>query len=153
MHPPEPRVVSFLICDQIITERGTHKKSLIGVFHDLWAPAFPCVHPRMSIYSCLSDALGRYEFEVRLVEVNSQQVVGGGRIPPLEIQDKLAQVELALDLHHVGFPRAGKHEFQLCSGGRPIFSKAFMVRLIEAQPPAHAGTEVDPASPFEPGGD
>jgi hypothetical protein len=46
---PIPSVVAMLICDQVIAEQGTNKKSLIGVFEIFNALVFPTMIPRIAI--------------------------------------------------------------------------------------------------------
>jgi len=41
--------ISLMICDQVITETETNKKSLIGVFNSISAGQFPCRHPKICI--------------------------------------------------------------------------------------------------------
>ncbi len=56
MTSPTPKTNAMLICDYVITERGTNKNSLIGVFETIGAATFPCTHFAMSVYINFSDA-------------------------------------------------------------------------------------------------
>ena len=47
--PPRPSVKAILICDQIIHEFGTNKKSLIGIFQDIHLAQFPFRFPRTDV--------------------------------------------------------------------------------------------------------
>ncbi len=77
--PPVPVLKAFLVCDQVIQDAQTGKKSLIGVFHELKASRFPAMHPALWIYANLTDAHGQYAFEIRLVDVSRNETLGGGR--------------------------------------------------------------------------
>jgi hypothetical protein len=52
----KPSVQAFLVCDQVIEDSVTKKKSLIGLFTHLQAVSFPFQHSQMGLYFCLTDA-------------------------------------------------------------------------------------------------
>jgi len=58
----KPSVQAFLVCDQVIEDSVTKKKSLIGLFTHLQAMSFPFQHQQMGLYFCLTDAEGNYQF-------------------------------------------------------------------------------------------
>lgn len=102
----------MLICDQIINEEGTNKKSLIGVFERVNSPIFPLAIPRLAVYVKLVDAVGQYQFLLRLVNLKDESLmvdVGIGA----KIGDMSHQAELALNLGNLPIPEPGKYEFQL----------------------------------------
>jgi Family of unknown function (DUF6941) len=134
---PKPEVKAFLVCDQILHDAATNKKSLIGVFHDLAATRFPAVHPSLWIYANLTDARGRYEFEFRLVDVERNNVLGSGSPPPLDIPDPLRTTEFSAQLRNVSLPAPGTYEFQLVANRQLIATKAVRVTKVEA--PARPG--------------
>ena len=82
----KPSVQAFLVCDTIIVDQLTGKKSLIGTFTHLWAPQFPCQHPQMGVYFCFTDAEGTYEFELRLIFLDEDKVIGKASLSPITIQ-------------------------------------------------------------------
>jgi len=129
-----PKVNSFLLCDTIIQEHRTGKKSLIGIFHNIVAGRFPFAHPSLFIYANLSDASGKYDFTIRLIEVNSQKVIGSGRIPEITIIDRLKPVEIAMNIRNLVFPSPGKYEFQLVANNELVETRDLWV--MEAKPPA-----------------
>lgn len=134
---PLPIVKAFLICDQIIHDAQTGKKSLIGVFHELRADRFPALHPVLWIYANLTNARGRYAFEIRLVDVTRNTVLGNGTPPPIDIPGPLQTTELSAQLRHVALPSAGTYEFHLLANNELVATKAIKVLQVEnpAQPP------------------
>lgn len=128
---PQPVVKAFLICDQIIQDAQTGKKSLIGVFHELRAERFPAVHPLLWIYANLTDAHGRYAFQIRLVDVERGEVLGRGEPPSLDIPGPLQTTELSAQLRNVALPRPGTYEFQLISNEQMLATKAVRVTALK----------------------
>lgn len=132
---PPPVVKAFLICDQVIHDAQTGKKSLVGVFHELRADRFPAVHPVLWIYANLTDARGQYAFEIRFVDVERNKVLGNGTPPPIKIPGPLQTTELSAQLRNVQLPGAGTYEFQLLTNDELIATKAIRVSLVD-------GTEI-----------
>jgi hypothetical protein len=124
---PVPKVNAFLICDHIIQEVGTNKKSLIGIFHNINSPAFPCTHYSLSIYANLVDARGKYDVEIRLVELATGEVAGKAALPAFEVLDRLRPTEICIALQGLTFPRPGKYEFQFLGNDQIIAIKDFEV--------------------------
>ena len=109
---PIPSVVAMLICDQIINEEGTNKKSLIGVFENFNSPVFPVLMPRLAVYVKLVDAQGEYVFKLRLVGLKNESLVAEFGIQA-NIVDASHHSELALNIGNLPIPEPGKYEFQL----------------------------------------
>jgi hypothetical protein len=128
---PLPVLKALLVCDQVIQDAQSGKKSLIGVFHELRAQRFPATHPMLWIYANLTDAHGRYAFEIRMLDVTRNQVLGKGEPPPFDIQEPLQVTELAAQLRNVSLPGPGTYEFQLLSNGELLGTKAIHVKQIE----------------------
>lgn len=138
--PVIPKINSFLLCDYIIQEHRTGKKSLIGIFHNIVAGKFPFAHPSLFIYANLSDAQGVYDFEMKLIDLESQSIIGHGRIPKIEISDRLKPVEIAMNIRQLVFPNPGKYEFQLFANEELVECRDLWV--TEPRKPEDAGGEL-----------
>jgi hypothetical protein len=112
---PIPSVVAMLVCDQVIAEQGTNKKSLIGVFEVFNSFEFPAVIPRIAIYVKLADAFGKYHFKLRLVKLKDESLVAEIGIDA-DVKDSAHYSELMLNMGNLPFPEPGKYEFQLYAG-------------------------------------
>jgi hypothetical protein len=133
---PIPSVVAMLVCDQVIAEQGTNKKSLIGVFELFWALAFPTIIPRISIYVKLADAFGEYHFKLRLVRLKDESLVAEIGIDA-DVKDSAHYSELALNMGNLPFPEPGKYEFQLYAGDvylHRVTMQALLTQLPQGGP-------------------
>jgi len=131
--PPNPSVKAILICDQVIHELGTNKKSLIGIFEEIHLPHFPAHYPRIAVYVNLTDAHGEYVLEMRLQSEKGVEV-GRGETPKVKIDNPLATCEFALQVQNLVFPGPGQYEFQIYGNGAFLASKAFRVRQVQRKP-------------------
>ncbi|MFH1395344.1 MAG: hypothetical protein ABIH09_04225 [Candidatus Omnitrophota bacterium] len=128
----KPIVNAMLICDRIITEAGTNKKSLIGVFENISAYKFPCVHHFLAVYIKLTDARGEYKFRLELGDLENDGIVGKAEIPnPITINNPLAIHDLVFNLAGIKFAHPGKYEFRIFANDEVFGQKTFLVNLIK----------------------
>ena len=81
----------------------------------------------MGVYFCLTDAQGSYEFEIQLIYLDKNQIVGKGMLSPIEIKDRLQSHDFGLNITSIVFPGPGRYEFRLYAGGQFITQKDFQV--------------------------
>ena len=114
---PIPSVVAMLLCDQIINEQVTNKKSLIGVFDNFNSLTFPVILPRLAVYVKMADAVGDYTFKLRMVKLKDESLIAEIGFQARITGAAVGQYsELALNMGNVPLPEPGKYEFQLYSG-------------------------------------
>jgi len=112
---PIPSVVAMLVCDQVITEMGTNKKSLIGIFDNFFSLTYPASIKQMAVYVKLADAEGDYLFKLRIVKLKDEAAIGEIGLQ-VRIADMNQYGELALNTAGIPIPEAGKYEIQLYAG-------------------------------------
>lgn len=123
---PQPRVNAIIICDALITDRDTGKRSLIGVFTNIRARTFPAAHPQLSVYVRLIDAQGWYAVKLELVRVETMETIGEGTIQ-VEIPDRLRYHEIGFNLRGLSFPAPGQYEFRLYANDAYLTHQTFQV--------------------------
>ena len=129
---PNPSIQAFLVCDSVIEDSLTKKKSLIGIFTHLQAVTFPFQHHQVGLYFCLTDAEGTYHLEIDLVYVNTDQLVCRASLPDIAIQDRLQIADFGINVPALLFPAPGRYEFRLRMNGRVIAQKDFHVIQLPA---------------------
>jgi hypothetical protein len=144
-----PTLVSLLICDQVIDDRFTNKKSAIGLFNRVVVPAVPAKIHRVVVLASLTEITGRTPLELRLVRDADNSVLfrTHGRV---EAPNPLATVDLLFNMQGVRIDEAGQYAFELLSSGELLGRRRFqvMVRPPPARPPGQAG----PPAPPDPSG-
>lgn len=132
---PVPKANAMLICDYVITERGTNKKSLIGVFENIGAATFPCTHFAMSVYIKLTDAQGNYRFRLELIDLQSDTLIGKSEMPEeVHVPSPLSAHELVFNLRGVRFMHAGEYEFRIFANDKIFGQKKFIVEAMNQNP-------------------
>ncbi|MBU0503221.1 MAG: hypothetical protein ABH882_03720 [Candidatus Omnitrophota bacterium] len=127
MNGSRPQVKAMLVCDSVITEQGTNKNSLIGIFENINAKVFPCIHGKMGVYVNFTDTLGKYQFRLELINVEKNLIIGHAEVTPIEYQNKLGSYNLVFVLEGLRFDRSGKYEFRLYANGEICEVKTFNV--------------------------
>lgn len=127
---PSPVVKAFLVCDLVIHEQDTNKKSCIGIFHQINSQVFPCRHGQLCIYANIVEAEGEYVFKILLVNLKDGAVIGSGATPSLRIPDRLQTAELAFKLQNIVFPEPGPYEFRLLANDELLAQKEVVARQI-----------------------
>jgi len=133
---PVPKANAMLICDYVITEQGSKKKSLIGIFENIGSPQFPFVHSALSVYIKLTDARGTYRFRLDLIHLKTDRMTGRGEIPhEVTITDPLTSNELVFNLRGLRFEEDGDYEFRIFANDRIFGQKTFVVRKLDRKNP------------------
>ena len=122
-----PKINAMLLCDSVITEVGTNKKSLIGIFENIYAQNFPYRHYHLSVYIKFTSAQGKYHFRFELVDISNDKVIGKGEISELNVSDKLGSYELVFNLMGLQFDHEGKYEFRIFADDKIFGNKLFNV--------------------------
>ena len=136
-----PSVQAFLVCDCVIEDSATRKKSLIGIFTHLRSASFPFQHQQLGVYFCLTDAEGTYQFEIDLFFLNTNQLVCRATLPHIDIGDRLQISDFGINIPIIVFPAPGRYEFRLRIGHTIIAQKDFNVIDLPAQPSAEQAEE------------
>ncbi len=117
LYGPRPTAQALLLCDYVITEEATRKKTVVGVFDIINIPRHvPNAEARLvgaRVYARLLDALGRYIFRLDCVQVEGEHVIARAVTPPIEVNDRLAPVDVTIEAPVVSFSQPGRYEFRL----------------------------------------
>ena len=112
-----PIGMAMVICDQIITEENTEKKTLVGTFNRIHASEIPFPLPTMSVFVSLTNGKGEIPIRLRCVSQETGeevfQINGKVTFPNL-----LHVHELVFNLKNVHFPHYGTYSFDLESEGQ-----------------------------------
>ncbi|MFN3533398.1 MAG: DUF6941 family protein [Candidatus Brocadia sp.] len=131
MLPVKPEIISFLIADMVIQEKGTNKWSAIGIFDRIRAASFPYIHPSLALYIRLADAEGDYDIRVEFCDDNDRIFAVFEGIT-LSILSRLHHPDLGIRTGNLLIPKPGKYYFKLYFNG--AFAKGFPLDVEEIQP-------------------
>ena len=135
-NPVVPTLVSILICDQVIDDRMTNKKSAIGLFNAIVAQSLPSQIQHMAVMVTLTEVTGKTPLEIRLVRDSDNAVIlqTQGHV---ESPNPLGMIDLVFNLQGVAIQTAGPYAYEVLSGGEPLGRRRFSVMIVQPrqQPP------------------
>lgn len=118
-----PKLNAMLLCDDVIVDELTKKKTLVGLFDTIHTASFPTTHPSMAVYVRCTDAVGEYAFTLELVDLKENEIIGRGQEVRASLPDRLRFNDLIFRLRGAEFPHEGKYEFRVLADGR-VFGQA-----------------------------
>ena len=123
---------SMLICDYVLQDVRTGKKSLIGMFNKISSSQAPIRHSQLSIFVALTEGNGEYECELRCVNASTNKVIANlsGK---LNCSNPCVIMEMSFDFNNVVFQEFGVYRFELLTAGEILNSCQFDVVQIEAK--------------------
>jgi hypothetical protein len=127
--PQPPEVLAMILCDQIITDVDTNKKSLIGLFDQVETATLPCLVHELHVYLSLTDGHGSLPLLLTCVAEDDGEELFRGTAA-VEFQSPLRVVELQFVFPNARFPRAGEYRFQLAAAGQILRERKFLVSYL-----------------------
>jgi hypothetical protein len=121
---PVPTLLAFLICESVIHDAETQKKTLVGLFDNFLSSAVPCLIAGLGLYAKLVEGSGQYIFKIRLVNLKDEsqllELSTPGNWPVAE-----APLEFGVNIRGIPVQAFGSYEFQLYANdvylGRAVF--------------------------------
>lgn len=130
--PTVPMVLALLLCDQVIIDAQTNKKTLIGVFDNVNSFKYPATI-KLAVYAKLRDAEGVYDFRIRVVSLRDESSIANIEIKQARIRDPLQPTELAINIPVLQFREPGKYEFQLYAND--VYLSRITIEARQISPP------------------
>lgn len=128
--------LSLVVCDQIIEDKLTGKKTLVGLFSRISAAKLPCIHPTMSVFVSMTGGQGEYPCEVLCRHADGEPVVFSAK-GKVTLRDPQQVVDLAFRLNGVRFPRAGMYWVNFLIDEVPLMMRPLF--LLKRPPPVPGG--------------
>lgn len=122
----KPNSLALVICDMVIDDRETHKKTLVGIFSDIGAGKFPFRHPELHVFVSLTDGNGAYRarLECRHRDSNERVFEVKGDI---HFDNPNQVVDINFALRGIIFNKPGIHNFDFYCDDQIVGSRKFNV--------------------------
>lgn len=129
-----PTCISLILADHVYQIANSERLIIVGAFHQIAAPAFPCIRPEIAVVFGLTEGEGTYNLSVSLEEAESGHVAARinqkVRLPnPIHLQDIFGT------MNGVIFQRPGRYWATLRADERILAQRPFMLNVLP--PPSH----------------
>jgi len=131
----KPMGLALIICDQVITEAGTNKKSLIGVFNRIHSVKYPSRHSRLCIFVSMTSGHGDVEAKIQCVNEDAGDKVLFGANGQITFESPIQVVEMNFEFNNVLFPMPGKHRFEFLCNDFVVLQRPFVVNQVQGDRP------------------
>jgi hypothetical protein len=130
---PLPIPLSMVICDMIIEDKKTGKKSLIGMFSTVTTAQVPCLVSRFGVFISLTEGIGEYACSLRCVRSADNHVLAETK-GNVKFSDRAEVVEISLDITGLTVPEFGDYRLELYCDSALLISRKFMVAQLPPPP-------------------
>jgi hypothetical protein len=127
--PQPPEVLAMVLCDQIITDVETNKKSLMGLLDQVETVTLPGLLHELQVYLSLTDGHGSLSLTLACIAEDEGKELFRGTAD-IEFQCPLQVVELQFVFPGARFPRAGEYRFQIFAFGQMLRERKFLVSYL-----------------------
>ena len=128
---PTPSGLAIVVCDQIIEDKATNKKSLIGIFNNIASQTFPCRHPQLSVFVSLTEGHGNYDARLRIANEEAGTTVTEVK-GQIQLPDVNLVAELAFNFLGLEFASPGLYSIEFYCDDALVLERRFHV--VKAQP-------------------
>ncbi|MFP4472375.1 MAG: DUF6941 family protein [Candidatus Omnitrophota bacterium] len=122
----KPIPLGMLICDTVIQDAKTQKKSLIGIFSQIHARKAPVRHPHMSVFLVVTEGHGSCSCELRCLRADSDKPLMSVK-GEIAFRDPHQTLELVFDLNGIIFPDFGSYRLEFWVGDHLVIARKLMV--------------------------
>ena len=123
-----PYPLAALLCDQVVVEADTQKKTLVGIFDRIGYATLPTVQP-LSLYVKLTDAQGTYRFVVDYVHVPTDRKLASAEARGI-VSSRLESFDLIMRVPAM-IDQPGEYEFRIFANDAYVTRAAFIAAPVQ----------------------
>jgi len=121
----------MVVCDACHRDPATGKFFLLGLFSMIGAREFPCRHPRLSVYVSLTDGLGTFPLELKLVHVDAEEKQIFDQEQEISLEDPRMVCEVVFQIDGLVIPGPGEYRLQLFANRDFLLERRIIVYSVE----------------------
>jgi hypothetical protein len=121
-----PLCLALVLADAIWRDQATQKRTILGTFSALFAAQFPASQ-NMSVYCALTDGRGITKVELRIVDIQDEDLPIASATAEVDFSDSRMVVEIDTILGGVVFPHPGEYRIQMLGAGDLMMERRLVV--------------------------
>lgn len=123
---PKPIALAMVICDTVIEDKKTGKKSLIGLFNSVSSDKVPCIHPRLNVFISLTEGNGDYTGKLKCIYADEGKPLAeiSG---PVVFTSPHQIIELNFEIRGVPLPKYGNYRFEFFCNDEMLIARKFQL--------------------------
>lgn len=129
----QPMGNALIVCDDIIEDKRTGKKTLVGMFSKIHANKLPAVHPRMNIFISFDNAKGKYSSVIKIIHEASGKVIAETK-GEINVKSPMDVTDLNLCFMNINFPAEGVYNIEFHCDDDLVLQRRFTVQILKPEP-------------------
>lgn len=124
----KPQLLVWLTCDAVHIDPASGKHTILGVFSNIKARAFPVMHPHMVWFLTLTDVspgVHRIKLSMSLDPTKPVELIHR----EFESQSPLQRINLINELHNLRFDQPGDYSLLIEVDDEPLLATSLTVSL------------------------
>lgn len=122
-----PSALALILCDTIITDAATGKKTLVGIFNSIKVARFPHVIPQFFVFASLTNATGEVPVAIRLTAASGEEIFNlNGKLP---FKTPLDAPEMVFHIQNLPIRAEGVYDLELIANSVSIASRTLTIKL------------------------
>ena len=122
-----PICVALILCNDVIEDKRSGNKTLVGLFNSIGAGQLPAVHPRMFLFATLAGGIGEWPFTFRIAAPSGQELMR--MQDKVNFQDPFTGHDLVVELRNLPLEEEGVYFVDLRLGETPLLHRRFTVQI------------------------
>ena len=129
-----PMGIGLIPCDQIIEDRLTGKKSLIGVIGEIRASKFPLHYPALHLLVSLTSGRGEYPCRLQILSASQNEEIFSSR-GRLKFKNPAQVVDLVFTLPALQFKYEDTYWVKFMIDEVTLMTRPLRVTEVQVPPP------------------
>ena len=123
----KPICVALIICNEVIEDKRTGNKTLVGLFNGIMAAALPATHGRFFLMASLTSGTGEWEIGFRIAAPSGKEVL---RLRDrVRFPDPLLVHDIVVEVRNLPLEEAGVYFVDLLLNETPLANRRFTVQI------------------------
>lgn len=125
-----PVCVATLICNEVIEDKRSGNKTVVGIFNAVGATSLPATHPRMTIMTSITNVDRELPLKLLMRGPEGKELVQADATVPGRNPGDV--IDLLFELNSITFTEFGDHTVEIRMGDQTIGARRFQVILHRA---------------------
>ena len=126
-----PLCAALILCNEVIEDRRSGNKTLVGLFNSIGTEQLPAVHPRMFLFATLTGGIGEWPFTFRIAAPSGKELMR--MQDKARFNDPFTGHDLVVELRNLPLEEEGVYFVDLLLGETPLLHRRFMVQVISSE--------------------
>ena len=128
----KPMGIAMIVCDEIIEDRHTGKKTLVGLFSRIHAKKFPAVHPKMNLFISFDNAKGHYHSAIRIIREKTSEIIAEAK-GEIRVKSPVDVTEMNITFLSLKFPNPGVYNIEFYCEDELVLQRRFVIENMPEQ--------------------